>query len=501
MRKAALLFGMAAFAATANANLIYQDWGKYREITINTGATGANVAGAVANFPVLVRLANTSAATGSDVLAQADSTGADIRFTNVTGDTAYHHEIDAWSSTGAAIWVLIPNVAGNGETKFRMYWGNDTASSTSNGHAVFDTANGFLSVWHMGGTSGTVPRANSVAGGAPAEPRGSEENIASGWPMINGVIGLADTLRGQDGTNAAGRRNNDHLRVAGGFNNFNGQLAFSAWVYAVIVANGEWQQYLSMGNHNTGNPAGNIIWFGKSGTLASGSNRQIAEVFNGPTNHYGGAANTITPNEWQHVVFTVNGTTQALYRNGVETPHSTGAGATSGQVIEDIVRDSVFIGRAGGWPDRNVRGNFDEVRIARAARNADWWKLEYETQKPDATAITLGESQDVPPVSIAAAANAARYAGFFSGEGTFALSPASIANTERLTLTVSDVWGRTVWSKTVHPARDGSRALSWNGTSLTGSNVAPGMYMVRATVVNGGKTSHHVQRMISVRPN
>jgi hypothetical protein len=58
---------------------------------------------------------------------------------------------------------------------------------------------------------------------------------------------------------------------------------------------------------------------------------------------------------------------------------------------------------------------------------------------------------------------------------TFALTQEAIATTDALTMTISDVYGRTVWSRTVNPAKDGTRELSWNATASTGRAVSAGV--------------------------
>src|SRR5690606_12963654 len=51
---------------------------------------------------------------------------------------------------------------------------------------------------------------------------------------------------------------------------------------------------------------------------------------------------------------------------------------------------------------------------------------------------------------------------------TFVLSPEALASDEAFTLSILDAGGRTVWSETAHPARDGIRKLTWNGRTATG---------------------------------
>ena len=71
----------------------------------------------------------------------------------------------------------------------------------------------------------------------------------------------------------------------------------------------------------------------------------------------------------------------------------------------------------------------------------------------------------------------------------FTLTPEAMASTDALTMTITDLQGRTVWSKSVNPAKDGVREIRWNGTNTTGRAVSAGVYMVRVSTVNGGVTT------------
>ena len=84
MKKATVLAALAlAIGAQAQP---FATWGKYREITVNTTATGANVTSAQAQFPLLVRLTNAHDSTGATILSEALAGGADVRlFGPVTG--------------------------------------------------------------------------------------------------------------------------------------------------------------------------------------------------------------------------------------------------------------------------------------------------------------------------------------------------------------------------------------------------------------------------------
>ena len=61
----------------------YARWLSYKDIALNTGLAGANVAGNVTGFPMLLRLTSEN----PDVFTQAALGGADIRFSKPDGPT------------------------------------------------------------------------------------------------------------------------------------------------------------------------------------------------------------------------------------------------------------------------------------------------------------------------------------------------------------------------------------------------------------------------------
>jgi hypothetical protein len=67
----------------------------------------------------------------------------------------------------------------------------------------------------------------------------------------------------------------------------------------------------------------------------------------------------------------------------------------------------------------------------------------------------------------------------------FRIPAGSFAATERVTVTITDVWGRTIWTRTVHPARETEREIIWDGTTSTGRAASAGMYIVRFSSLPG----------------
>jgi hypothetical protein len=62
----------------------------------------------------------------------------------------------------------------------------------------------------------------------------------------------------------------------------------------------------------------------------------------------------------------------------------------------------------------------------------------------------------------------------------------------RATLSMIDVWGRTIWN-----GEFANGALSWDGRATSGSSVAPGLYVARVSIRDAqGKVTQVLNRKI-----
>src|SRR5690606_23383984 len=294
-----------AGAATAQEN--YYEWSFVKELTVNTTNAGTPIAENVAKYPLLVRLGSSEAA----VFNQAGANGASLRFTKANGTTRLPHSVDHWDAANqtAAIWVLVDTVYANNAkgADIRMYWGKPGAADSSRPGMVFDTANGFVAVWHLGGGNATMPRPNSVAGGNPAVPEHFLENYAP----VTGVIGSADTLTG-------GNRNEGAwLNLGQGYDNWNGKMTMSMWLKRDFASG--FRQFISLSNGTNSVPGSDNIWMGHGGCCGV-ENKFTTEVLNGTgSTNWTASDNTndIVNGQWTLLSYVIDNSTQVtLYVNG-----------------------------------------------------------------------------------------------------------------------------------------------------------------------------------------
>jgi hypothetical protein len=470
------LLGMAAVAALATLGFAqenYSTWTYSKSITVNTKASGANLTTPVTGFPVLVRLTHEN---GGDVVYYSKGRGADIRFTKADGVTRLHHQIDAWDSAAhtAALWVLLDTVKANDSTQsIKLFWNKTAVADSGNGSKVFDTANGYASVWHLGSTSArpdTAARPNAITGRFSAKPM----VFASGYRSPSGVIGLADSLTGGASSGAT-----TYLAINEGtpstFYNFGaGQFTFSGWFNATTVDN--FARLVSLVSDDATSGANRLFLSFNGGNIIG---RQYADGASRATN----STTAMPTGTWNHLAMTITrgvSDTTRLYLDGAMIQQTVFT-----QLFPDAARDYVRIGRDNINPnsDQTYNGKVDEARISHVARSAEAIKLSYDVEKPGSTVVTLGASTPTPPaippavvavLPFASSSSALLFAQPFAGGMVFRL-PAGIEGS-RGRLSITDMRGYTVWSRDLESAAGGSE-ISWHSR-------AAGAYVARFVVLD-----------------
>jgi hypothetical protein len=339
------------------------------------------------------------------------------------------------------------------------------------------------------------PRPNAVAGGFPATPGASTANLASGFVPRAGVIGMADSIRGQNsGTNATARANDDHFNLGNsGYVFTGGQVTISLWMKLNDpVGTTNYHHFITFGNGT--NNADNI-WMGRIGNTNTFGQRSATS---------GGESQTMQVEEglaplgqWANFTITrtgTDGTTATSYKNGAIIY---GPEVTDG-TINAVSRAQNYIGRS-IWGDPNVRLMVDEVRVQKVARSANWVKLEYANQNAAQTVSPVTAAQvaiTVDPVGISHANLTAGEALSFKKLSQGLLFQIRTDAAVKARLSVVDMHGRTVWSRKV-TAASGLNQIAWNGDSKLGSGIGAGVYMVRMALLDAdGKVTHRLDRKI-----
>jgi hypothetical protein len=451
-RRALALAGILAVAGAPQAQENYGLWSGTRNYSLNTSATGANVVGTVANFPVLVRLG----ASDSAVFAAAKTDGADLRFSKSNG-VRLPHQIEFWNaaSRSAAIWVKADTVLGNTAMQVvRMHWGKSDAADSSNGAAVFSTANGFVGVWHMEGAANVADATGS--GLTAVGPGGSIPGASAG--------GVAGPARSFDGASQYFNVTHDERL------NVTAAITMSLWVNA-----SNWSGSTRL-LQKSGAAENNAGQYG----LRDDSQNQLALNINGIHTNTGSLAPVPTTGEWHLIHGTFDGSTVVQYQDGV----AVATGSTSGPI--NTGTGDLQIARR---PDGTgyLTGMLDEVRIQGVARSADWARLEFENQKPSGQTLLQLASEvsirsgavrraGVSAIGVRASASGLVFTLPTSGNG---------ANGTRF-VSLIDLQGRTLWNRSLSA---GAQELAWNGLDRSGRAVSAGLYFVQAFSVDAsGKT-------------
>jgi hypothetical protein len=347
----------------------YEGWQYSGSLWILTTPEGSDLPAAAREegFPLLVRLS-----AGVFDFRQAKPHGEDIRFSASGKPIAY--QIEEWDAVKgvAAIWVRIPVIQGNARQEIKLYWGKPDAASQSNGAAVFNRSNGYLSVLHL-----------SDPGNPVQDDAGTLQSVDAGTTACLGMIG-----QGRHFDVGKGIKCGEHIMA---YPTGSSSHTSEAWLRA------EQSNALVLGWGNE-HAQGKVTM-----EVSSPPHMRMDCYFSGGNVE---AKSRIPMSQWIHVAHTYRNGDSRIYVNGQLDAKPT----TSGLPLAIRRPERMWIG---GWYDNfHFVGDIDEVRISNVARSADWIKLEYENQNPrqsfvgtlvqpgdrfsvSADAITVGEGKSV----------------------------------------------------------------------------------------------------------
>lgn len=316
----ALLLGMLPLLTQAawDAN-----WTYHQKVNVNsTGITQAS-----ADVPVLIRLHS-----GNFDFLSANIDGADIRFVGADDKTELDYFIEKFDAVNelAIIWVKVPSIdPATKDAAFHLYAGNEAATSKSNAKAVFGAS--AIAAFEFSDKALLTDSMSELAM--------TGEVVA----QTAGLIGGAATLNGTPMTLPA---------IPEAVINTTTGFTWSAWIKPSAIP----QQATLFKNTDAIN-------------LAI-QDAALSLTINGNTVSGG----TLVPQTWQHIAFTLSGSTANLFLNGAQV-------ATT-----DI---SAFELPMGGVIAEGFTGEIDALEIDKVARDANWLSLVPKAQGMESNLVQV----------------------------------------------------------------------------------------------------------------
>ncbi len=319
------------------------DWPSRKQITVDAGATGADIQETLTDVPVLVRLHTGNfgyfmdlAENGKDLRALLDDT------------TALKHHVDKFDALSelGLVWVKLATVRGGVSTDpFYLYYGNANAPDGSDAKGIYDVYQSLVFHFKEGETvpqDATAYAVNAEASKAAIDPAG--------------YIGAAAKFDGQGGISV-------NANPAFEVNPDNG-WTFSSWIKV--------EQNQSNATLIQAQDGQNLIRLTVDGSSLNASFQTT-----------GGTLIQTTPvnlqlGQWQHIALTLQKNTLTVYVNGQSVAQA--------NIQLTAFKPSLTFGKGlVGW--------LDEVQVAKLARSADWLKFQFRSQSPDFAVLNFGQDE------------------------------------------------------------------------------------------------------------
>ena len=364
----------------------------------------------LANFPLLVSLADASLRSTANGGRVYRVDGGDIQFRAADGTTVLDHEIEDYDPTTGTLvaWVRLPLLSASAPTTVYLYYGDVGAPCRLQSPAGVWSAASYTAVYHQRSAVDSGPLAQDAVDYATTSTAG----------QVGRARALAAAGRAYEETASS------ELRTATSF-------TLSAWFRTNDVAarhhilwqgDGEgtgWgdsgggpanhEMHLSIGD--AAGAANRLSFFLGSGTTAAAGVLSVDVPFADTT-------------AWHHVAAVVQGLdtvpTVQLYLDGAA------AGGDAGTLV-DTSRAGwdtpLRIGRP-GLAQRTFDGAIDEVRVATVARSAGWIATERANQAAPAAFYTVGAEDGSAP----AAANGCVAAGTPGLDGALTVAGTQVLN-------------------------------------------------------------------------
>jgi len=341
-----------------------EGWQYRKMITIDH----TKVTGNLNYFPVLISVVDV------DLRDKAQDDGDDILFMDGVG-VAYKlcHEIESFDGSSGKLvaWVRIPNLDGDSDTVFYIYYGNSGCSSQQAAEKVWDSS--YCGVWHLGDFYDSTQYDN--------------DGTIYGANFITGISGSALSFDGDNDYVSLG--NNPILDGV--------SQTVTQWIRYTVTPS-----LVSMTVNDYTGMAGD---WGVTSVWIENDGRVTGEVSNGPGNDHVQvySPDSLNTGDWIFIVTTYDNTQKILklYINGLLVDDDSWSSSLQHRSFVGW-----YIGAVAAyfddpdWPQYHgplyFEGDIDEVRISNIARNQQSISTEYNNQNDPSSFFSVGPEETSP---------------------------------------------------------------------------------------------------------
>jgi biopolymer transport protein ExbB len=323
------------------------DWAFRKEISFDLTLTGADIAGAPADVPILIRLSLAN----FQYFGDAKPDGSDFVFIGADDKTPLKHHIERFDSQAqiAFVWVRVARLTGGANTdKIYLYYGNKKATSGADPAGTYDSNQ--VLVYHFG-----------AAAGSPQDSTGYKSEPTTFTAEVNpaSLIGAGAKFSGSQIISIPA---NGAVHLAAGKG-----LTVSAWV-----------------RFQASQPDAYVAQLADQG-------RELVLAVNGAqayARYSGGSAPTtvqhtgqLTTGEWHHLAVRIGDGQVTLLVDGADAGHAS--------VEAQEIGGTLTIGGSAAGTNF-YSGELDELEVASSARSADWIRAAARSQGMLAPLVVYG---------------------------------------------------------------------------------------------------------------
>ncbi|MCK4553438.1 DUF2341 domain-containing protein, partial [Candidatus Parcubacteria bacterium] len=282
--------------------------------------------------------------------------GHDIVFVDSDGSTLLDFEREKYASTtGEIAYWIKTDISSTTDKTIYMYYGNSGASDLATTTGVWD--DNYVGIWHLPDDE-TASTTDSTKYDNDGTAYADASSTPSGW--VDGAFEF-------DGTGDYVKINNANITGASPTTE-----TFTFWV------------------KRTGSPGTNKGIFQGAAALNSSGPARYFQMYSNytmrvlpcNTNYSSYTTTALGLNEWNHIVWARNGTSNKIYVNGIEEVDST--------ITATCATSYIYL--ANGY-DGYFPGLIDEVRVSNVARTAQWIETGYNNQGSVGSFMTIGAEE------------------------------------------------------------------------------------------------------------